>query len=127
MFDLCPPSIINIVFSLTHIIIDIFNGLYNSAFLKFLIMLLITLLLQILCNTGLAIISWFIVFIPFIFMTVIVSMLLYIFGLNASTGNLNYETQHSNSSPHHPPPPPPPNPYRRNNQYFISSSPEYKS
>jgi hypothetical protein len=125
MFDLCPPSMINIIFSLTHIIIDIFNGLYNSAFLKFLIMLLITLLLQILCNTGLAIISWFIVFIPFIFMTVIVSMLLYIFGLNDTTGNLNYETQPSNSSPHHPPPPP--NPYRRNNQYFISSSPEYKS
>jgi hypothetical protein len=126
MFDLCPPSIINIIFSLTHIIIDIFNGLYNSAFLKFLIMLLITLLLQILCNTGLAIISWFIVFIPFIFMTVIVTMLLYIFGLNAATGKLNYETQPSNSSPHHPPPPPL-NPSRRNNQYFISSSPEYKS
>lgn len=118
MFDLCPPSIINIVFSLTHIIIDIFNGLYNSAFLKFLIMLLITLLLQILCNTGLAIISWFIVFIPFIFMTVIVSILLYIFGLNAATGKLNYETQPSNSAP-----PPPP----RNNPYLMSSSPEYKS
>ena len=126
MFDLCPPSMINIIFSLTHIIIDIFNGLYNSAFLKFLIMLLITLLLQILCNTGLAIISWFIVFIPFIFMTVIVTMLLYIFGLNAATGKLNYETQPSNSSPHHPHPPPL-NPSRRNNQYFISSSPEYKS
>ena len=126
MFDLCPPSIINIVFSLTHIIIDIFNGLYNSAFLKFLIMLLITLLLQILCNTGLAIISWIIVFIPFIFMTVIVSMLLYIFGLNAATGKLNYETQPSNSSPQHPHPPPP-HSSQRNNQYFISSSPEYKS
>ena len=126
MFDLCPPSIINIVFSLTHIIIDIFNGLYNSAFLKFLIMLLITLLLQILCNTGLAIISWLIVFIPFIFMTVIVSMLLYIFGLNAATGKLNYETQPSNSSHQHPDPPPP-HSSQRNNQYFISSSPEYKS
>jgi hypothetical protein len=79
-------------------------------------MLLITLLLQILCNTGLAIISWFIVFIPFIFMTLIVTILLYIFGLNATTGNLNYETHHS-------PPPVPPT----NNIYLISSSPEYKS
>jgi len=81
-------------------------------------MLLITLLLQILCNTGLAIISWFIVFIPFIFMTLIVTILLYIFGLNATTGKLNYETHHS---PTHPPPPP------SNNIYLISSSPEYKS
>ena len=127
MFDLCPPSMINIVFSLTHIIIDIFNGLYNSAFLKFLIMLLITLLLQILCNTGLAIISWFIVFIPFIFMTLIVTILLYIFGLNATTGKLNYETHNSPTHPPPPPPSPPSPPPPSNNIYLISSSPEYKS
>jgi len=54
-------------------------------------------------------------------MTLIVTILLYIFGLNATTGKLNYETH---NSPTHPPPPPSP---PSNNIYLISSSPEYKS
>jgi len=108
MFELCPPSIINMLFSLTHIIIDMFKGLYNTALIKFIIMLIITLLLQTLCNKGLAIISWFIVFIPFILMTLIVSILLYIFGLNATTGNINSNlTVNPSPPPPHLQPPPP--------------------
>ena len=90
MISLCPPAIIYLIFSITQILIDTFKGLYNTAFIKFIIMIMITLLLNILCQSGLGVISWIIVFIPFILMTVIVSMLLYIFGLNATTGTLNY-------------------------------------
>jgi hypothetical protein len=93
MINLCPPAIIYLIFSITQILIDTFKGLYNTAFIKFIIMIMITLLLNILCQSGLGVISWIIVFIPFILMTVIVSMLLYIFGLNASTGTLNYTCQ----------------------------------
>jgi len=126
MFNLCPPSIINIIFSLTHIIIDIFKGFYNSALMKFIIMLIITLLLQILCNTGLAIISWFIVFIPFILMTLIVTILLYIFGLNATTGSISNNNTTKPSNP--PKPPNPPNPhYSIDTTNLDTSSPEYKS
>jgi hypothetical protein len=89
MFNLCAPAIIYLFFSATQIIIDIFKGLYNTAFMKFIVMVMITILLNILCQNGLHIVSWIIVFIPFLLMTVIVSMLLYIFGLNASTGTLN--------------------------------------
>jgi hypothetical protein len=59
---------------------------------------MVTLLLNILCQRGLNIISWIIVFIPFILMTVIVSLLLYIFGLNATTGTLNYSCKNNNSN-----------------------------
>jgi len=93
MINLCAPAIIYLIFSITQILIDTFKGLYNTAFIKFIIMIMITLLLNILCQSGLGTISWIIVFIPFILMTVIVSMLLYIFGLNASTGTLNYTCQ----------------------------------
>ena len=93
MINLCPPAIIYLIFSITQILIDTFKGLYNTAFIKFIIMIMITLLLNILCQSGLGVISWIIVFIPFILMTVIVSILLYIFGLNASTGTLNYTCQ----------------------------------
>jgi predicted membrane protein len=90
MEQLCAPAIIYLVFSLTQILIDSFKGLYNTALMKIIIMFMITFLLQILCNRGLSIISWIIVFIPFILMTVIVTLLLYFFGLNPDTGEINY-------------------------------------
>jgi hypothetical protein len=89
MFELCPPALIYLIFSLTQIIIDLFKGLYNTAFFKFIVMIMITLLLNMLCQGGLSIIAWFIVFIPFILMTVIVTMLLYVFGLDIATGKIN--------------------------------------
>lgn len=98
MIILCPPAIIYLIFSITQILIDIFKGLYNTAFIKVIVTVMVTLLLNILCNQGLGVVSWIIVFIPFIMMTVIVSMLLYIFGLDASTGNLNYKCDNSNTN-----------------------------
>jgi predicted membrane protein len=86
MFKLCPPALIYIVFSLAQILIDTFKGLYNTAFMKFVVAILVTLLLNGLCDGGLGVISWIIVFIPFILMTFVVAMLLYIFGLNATIG-----------------------------------------
>jgi hypothetical protein len=100
--NLCAPALIYLVFSITQIIIDTFKGFYNTALMKFVVMIMVTLLLNVLCDQGLNIVSWFIVFIPFIFMTFIVSLLLYIFGLDSATGKLkiacnttenNYEKQ----------------------------------
>jgi hypothetical protein len=87
-----------VIFSLTHIIIDTFKGLYNTAFFKFIVAIVVTFLLDALCKTGMGIISWFIVFIPFIFMTFIVSILLYVFGLDMATGQLNLNCS-PNSNP----------------------------
>ena len=95
MINLCPPAIIYVIFSITQILIDTFKGLYNTALIKAIVMIMITLLLNILCESGLGVISWFIVFIPFILMTVIVSLLLYIFGLNTTTGTINYTTSNT--------------------------------
>ena len=98
MINLCAPAIIYLIFSITQILIDTFKGLYNTAIMKVIVMILVTILLNILCEKGLSVVSWVIVFIPFIMMTVIVSMLLYIFGLNASTGTLNYNCNNSNAN-----------------------------
>ena len=98
MINLCAPAIIYLIFSITQILIDTFNGLYNTVFMKSIVMVMVTLLLNILCERGLSVVSWVIVFIPFIMMTVIVSMLLYIFGLDASTGKLNYTGNNSNTN-----------------------------
>ena len=87
--DICAPALIYIAFSLTQVIIDTFKGLYNTAFMKIIVMIIITILLNALCQMGMSVISWIIVFIPFIFMSVIVAILLYVFGLDPATGKLN--------------------------------------
>jgi len=86
MFKLCAPALIYAVFSLAQILLDAFKGLYNTAFMKFVVAILVTLLLNGLCDGGLGVVSWIIVFIPFILMTFVVAMLLYIFGMNAAIG-----------------------------------------
>ena len=96
MDSICPPALIYLAFSLTQIVIDTFKGLYNTAFFKFIVMVTITFLLNALCQGGMTIISWVLVFIPFIFMTVIVAILLYVFGLDAATGTLNFKCDSPN-------------------------------
>ena len=89
MLNLCAPALIYVAFSLTQIIIDTFKGLYNTAFFKVIVMIIITILLNALCSSGMGIVSWIIVFIPFIFMSVIVAILLYVFGIDPASGKLN--------------------------------------
>ena len=98
MIKLCAPAIIYLIFSITQILIDTFKGLYNTAFMKLIVATMITILLDALCKRGLDVISWVIVFIPFIFMTVIVSVLLYIFGLNSDTGKTDKQTPYTFSN-----------------------------
>ena len=85
---LCPPALIYVCFSLTQIVIDTFKGLYTVAFFKFWVMLIFTFLLNVLCAQGLGIISWLIVFIPFMLMSVITMILIFAFGLDPETGKI---------------------------------------
>ena len=78
--NLCSPSILYIAFSLSHILIDTFRANYNTALVKFVLMIVFAILLNILCDRGLSIVAWFLVFIPFIIMTFTTSILLLTFG-----------------------------------------------
>lgn len=86
--EICPPALIYLIFSTTQVVIDTTKGYYNLAMTKMFVSLIFTMLLNYLCSLGLGIISWLIVFIPFILMTLIVSMLLLMFGLDPTTGKL---------------------------------------
>ena len=95
---ICPPALIYIIFSLIQIIIDSSKGMYNTAFLKLCVSIIFTILLNFLCSNGLGVISWFIVFIPFILMTLIITMLLFSLGLNPTTGKLKFPTHNKNQN-----------------------------
>lgn len=78
---ICPPASLYLAFSIIQILIDMFRGEMSTAFLKFLVMIIFTVALNVLCASGLGIISWFIVFIPFILMTYITTILFFVFGI----------------------------------------------
>lgn len=91
--QLCAPALIYFVFSSTQVIIDFTRGMYNTALVKLLVTFVITILLNYLCASGLSVISWFIVFIPFILMTLIISILLYVFGLDPESGKIDIQDE----------------------------------
>jgi len=91
---LCPPALIYLIFCIIQIGIDVMKGYNNTALIKVWVTFVFTILLNYLCQSGLGIVSWIIVFIPFILMTVIVAMLLMLFGLDPRSGKLKvYKTE----------------------------------
>jgi hypothetical protein len=83
VFDqLCAPSIIYLGFSLISITVDLYHKKFEDAFVHFMSIFIITYLLDLLCKKGLSIISWLIVFIPFILMSLIITTIIFIFGIN---------------------------------------------
>lgn len=86
--SICTPALIYLVFSIVQIIVDTGKGLYNTAFLKLVVTFIFTIFLNYLCERGLGAISWIIVFIPFVLMSIIISVLLLMLGLDPTTGKL---------------------------------------
>jgi ABC-type Na+ efflux pump permease subunit len=79
---LCPPAVIYVVFFLVHSTVSTFQDEYEKAIVQIVMGILVTLLLQFLCIKGMNLISWIIVFIPFIFYTYMVIIIYHVFGLN---------------------------------------------
>ena len=101
--QLCPPALIYLIFSTTQVIIDSVKGLYNTALMKIWVAILFTILLNYLCSLGLGTISWLIVFIPFILMSLVVAVLLLMFGLDPKTGKLKIEDKEKHKHHKHGP------------------------
>ena len=93
--SICAPALIYIGFSLIQIFIDIYNNNINEAFLKFIFMLVFTLIINILCDLGFVVIAWIIVFIPIIMMTIISTLLLQVFGLDPKAKDLKSQTRNA--------------------------------
>ena len=83
---LCMPALIYLVYIVVHISIDAYYGLYNMAFVKIWIGIIVTLLLNIMCENNMSFFAWLIISIPFILMTIIAVFILYTLGLDPATG-----------------------------------------
>ena len=93
--SICAPALIYIGFSLIQIFIDIYNNSINEAFLKFIFMLVFTLIINILCDLGYVVIAWIVVLIPIIMMTIISTLLLQVFGLDPKNKQIQSRTQNA--------------------------------
>lgn len=88
LLELCKPALIYLIFSFVQVIIDTFNGYFNVAMLKAFTAILVSILFNYLCKQGLGIVSWVIIFIPFILKSVVISILLLTLGLDPRSGRL---------------------------------------
>jgi hypothetical protein len=95
MLGICTPALIYLIFSAIHIIMDTVNGFFNIALITMIITFVFTFLLNLLCLSGLGIISWILILIPFIFMSVFVISLLFLFNMDSNGSKLK--------GPHGPP------------------------
>lgn len=93
---ICTPALIYLIFAVSQVLIDTFKGLYNTALVKLLLTFIFTFILNYLCSAGLGILSWIIIFIPFILMSVIVTLLLFSFNLDPKTGKIRRDDGQKN-------------------------------
>tara|TARA_A100001015_G_scaffold281329_1_gene344491 strand:+ start:350 stop:970 length:621 start_codon:yes stop_codon:yes gene_type:complete len=98
---MCSPALMFFLFSITEIIIDLYRGLLNTATVKSIVTVVITFLLDTLCKRGYKLVSWLIVFIPFILMTVIITYILLFLGLNPGTGKIKHNKSNHHKAKHH--------------------------
>ncbi len=95
---ICPPALLYLGFSMIQITIDLFQGEYSTSLLKFIVMLIFTTILNIMCLNGLTKVVWFIVLIPFLLLTYITSVMFYVFGVNPGKSDLRVQKQPGNAS-----------------------------
>jgi len=84
----CSPALLYLDFSMIQITIDLFQGDYSTSLLKFIVMLIFTTILNLLCLNGFTKLVWFIVLIPILLLTYISSVLFYVFGINPERSNV---------------------------------------
>ena len=85
--SICIPALIYFIYSFTQVILDFGIGYFNLAIMKLVVSIIFTLLLNSLCGAGLTVVSWFIILVPFVLMSIIVSLILITVGLDPITGS----------------------------------------
>ncbi len=90
---LCHPAIIFVVYIFIQIVVDFGVGNYNISLAKLFISILYTLFLSFLCSIGLDVVAWLFVFIPFILLSLAVTILLYSLKLKETSGSAETEEE----------------------------------
>ena len=88
---LCAPALIFVMIMMLHLVFEIYDKNYPMAFAKFVSSIIVILFLQLLCVSGLEIISWIIVFLPLMIYTYTTFVLYSVFGDNPNKAIKQFE------------------------------------
>ena len=80
--NLCTPALIYAIFSAIQIFFDLYGSQYILSISKLFVTIVFTYILNILCSNGLSVVSWFLIFIPFIFTLIFIEILLVSMGIH---------------------------------------------
>lgn len=83
---LCSPVILYVAFSIAHVVSDLSLGMTGQAVTRSAIAVLIAFVLQLMCERGMSIVSWIIVFIPFVSMGLLTALAVAAFNLGDERG-----------------------------------------
>ena len=86
---LCPPALLYAVIMLIYLILELSNNKYHQAFVKAIVGIIFTCILQVFCQMNLGLISWLLVMIPIIFYTYITLLVFFVFGVNPEIKHLH--------------------------------------
>ena len=84
---LCMPALIYLIYFVSHVLIDVYRAQYYLATIELIIGVMVTFVLNLLCTNELGAVSWLIVSIPFLLMTVASAMLLMAFNPTKTNEN----------------------------------------
>ena len=79
---LCPPALLYAVIMLIYLILELSNEKYHQAFVKAIVGIIFTCILQAFCQMNLGLVSWILVMIPIIFYTYVTLVVFWVFGLD---------------------------------------------
>jgi hypothetical protein len=107
---LCPPALLYAVIMFIYLILELSNEKYHQAFVKSIVGIIFTCILQAFCQMNIGLISWVFVMIPIIFYTYITLLTFFIFGVNPKKIDISGSDTCSTPTPvptiETPPPPP---------------------
>jgi hypothetical protein len=79
---LCPPALLYATIMLIYLILELSHEKYHQAFVKAIVGIIFTCILEAFCQMNLGLVSWILVMIPIIFYTYITLLTFFVFGLN---------------------------------------------
>ena len=85
--QVCPPALIFVIYMAIQVVIDIFQGYFNTAIVKIIILFIFGAGLNMLCQEGFTVVAWILIFIPFVLMSLIVVIILYMLDKKDTVGN----------------------------------------
>lgn len=119
---LCPPALLYAVIMLIYLVLELSNEKYHQAFVKSIVGIIFTCILQAFCQMNLGIISWIFVMIPIIFYTYITLLTFFMFGVNPKKLDISGSDTSSTPTPTVVTPSPPPTvPKNKENDKWIPS------